>query len=147
MKGEKIQLRNMLVSDHGKLIGLWTAAGLEHYPEGRDSLASITRDLKRDGPLFIMAWYGEMLIGSVLCTDDGRKGWINRLAVHPSHRGQGVAKLLIDAAEKHFHSKGIEVFSILVYRSNAPSLQLFHSLGYEDHEETIYLSKRTRPGA
>ena len=147
MKEGGIQLRNMSVSDYDRLIGLWNEAGLEHRPEGRDSLASISKDLANANSLFLLAWDGIDLVGSVLCTDDGRKGWINRMAVAPSHRRQGVARILVHAAEEHFRAKGIEIFSILVYRSNLSSLELFHALGYEDHDGTIYLSKKSRPEA
>ncbi|MBU4189834.1 MAG: GNAT family N-acetyltransferase [Candidatus Thermoplasmatota archaeon] len=40
-----------------------------------------------------------MLIGVVVGSDDGRKGWINRLAVDLKHRKKGVARVLINAVE------------------------------------------------
>jgi ribosomal protein S18 acetylase RimI-like enzyme len=142
-----IDIRRMKLADYDDLVGLWQAAGLEHRPEGRDSRASIAKDLERPSSLYLLAWDGEEAVGSVLCTDDGRKGWINRLAVRPSHQRQGIATMLVQAAEEHFRELGINVFAIIVYRDNASSLALFHSLGYEDWEETIYLSKRMDPDA
>jgi ribosomal protein S18 acetylase RimI-like enzyme len=137
----------MRITDYDSLIHLWKRAGLQHRPEGRDSRANVSKDLANANNLYLLAWEGETLIGSVLCTDDGRKGWINRLAVDPTRRRQGLARLLVNAAEEHFHRRTIEVLAITVYRDNAASLELFHSLGYEDHEEVIYLSKRTSPEA
>jgi ribosomal protein S18 acetylase RimI-like enzyme len=142
-----VDIRRMAIADYDDLIGLWRSAGLEHHPAGRDSRTSIAKDLERPGNLYLLAWDRQEAVGSVLCTDDGRKGWINRLAVRPSHQRQGIATRLVQAAEEHFRAQGINVFSIIVYRDNASSLALFHSLGYEDWEETIYLSKRTDPDA
>ena len=142
-----MELDRMSIGDYEALIGLWKAAGLEHRPEGRDSRASIAKDLLNQSTFFILAREDGELIGSVICTDDGRKGWINRLAVLPSHQRRGIATRLVEAAEEHFRTSGVNVYSIIVYRDNASSLALFHSLGYEDHEETIYLSKKMDPKA
>jgi ribosomal protein S18 acetylase RimI-like enzyme len=142
-----VDARRMSLDDYDDLVALWKAAGLEHRPDGRDSRASVARDLARPGNLFLMAWDGDLAVGSVLCTEDGRKGWINRLAVRPSHQRRGIATMLVEAAEEHFNSLGIGVYAIIVHRGNASSLALFHALGYENHEEMIYLSKRTGPGA
>lgn len=142
-----VKLEAMRISDYEAVIDLWSSAGLEHVPEGRDSRLSMARDLQRPGNLYLLAWDGGELVGSVLCTDDGRKGWINRLAVRPSHQRQGIAKMLVAAAEEHFKTRGIGVFSIIVYRDNAASLALFHDAGYKDHDETVYLSKKMDPKA
>ena len=50
---------------------------------------------------FIGAFADGKLVGIVVATHDGRKGWINRLAVHPDYRRRGIAKKLIEEAEEY----------------------------------------------
>ena len=45
---------------------------------------------------------GPKLIAVALLTHDSRKGWINRLAVEPAYRRQGLASRLVAEAERWF---------------------------------------------
>lgn len=82
------------------------------------------------------------MVGSVIASYDGRKGWINRVAVSPEYRRQGIAQKLISASEEALKKRGAEVIGVLIFESNAPSLALFQNLGYETDESILYLSKR-----
>lgn len=132
-------------NDYDRLIALWEAAGLHYKPAGRDSREAFAAQL--DGgwqiALGIENDQGE-LVGSVLATHDGRKGWINRLAVHPDYRRQGIATRLIRAAEDALREQGIGIFAALIEPGNEASLALFEAAGYEDWPGIHYLSRRDR---
>ena len=81
----------------------------------------------------------------MVVTHDGRKGWINRLAVHPSHRRQGLGRALIRAAEASLREQGIEIFAALIEPGNDVSLAVFEAAGYQDWPGIHYVSKRDRP--
>ena len=61
-----------------------------------------------------------------------RKGWINRLAVDPDHRGRGHAGRLVAAAEEVLREQGMHVIAVLIESDNAASLALFQKAGYVD---------------
>ena len=82
------------------------------------------------------------LTGVVMVSHDGRKGWINRLAVDPAYRRRGLGARLITAAEKELYGQGIEVIAALIEAGNEPSLNLFQKEGYLLAREILYLSKR-----
>jgi ribosomal protein S18 acetylase RimI-like enzyme len=83
------------------------------------------------------------LVGAVIATHDGRKGWINRLAVDPDYRRRGYAGTLIEAAERVLREQGLRVIAALVESDNRASLALFRRLGYVDAGGDVhYLSKR-----
>jgi len=82
------------------------------------------------------------LIGVVMVSHDGRKGWINRLAVEPEYRRQGLGARLIAAAEEELHGQGVEVIAALIEGENESSLNLFQKEGYLLAREIFYLSKR-----
>jgi len=91
---------------------------------------------------FVGAFADSQLVGTVIASSDGRKGWINRLAVHPKHRRQGVAKALVAEAEKVLRKNGVEIFSALIMDHDRASKELFKELGYEELEDIKYFSKR-----
>jgi GNAT superfamily N-acetyltransferase len=137
--------RPLGLSDYDRLVGLWSAAGLPFKPAGRDSREAFARQLAGGThfPIGIETEDGQ-LIGAALATHDGRKGWINRLAVHPDWRRRGIAKRLITAAEDCLHEQGIDVIAALIEPENSPSLELFLSAGYTEYHGLHYVSKRSR---
>lgn len=132
-------------SDYDRLIALWDAAGLHYKPDGRDSREAFAAQLDGGHQLALgMENDRGDLVGSVLATHDGRKGWINRLAVHPDYRRQGIATALIGAAEDALREQGIGIFAALIEPGNEASLALFEAAGYEDWPGIHYLSRRDR---
>jgi GNAT superfamily N-acetyltransferase len=117
------------MSDYERVIALWGAAGLSHKPNGRDTREAFAQQLASglQTVIGVETEAGE-LVGVVLTTHDGRKGWINRLAVHPDYRRQG-----------------IEIFAAMVEPGNNESVALFAAAGYADWPGLHYFSKRDRP--
>lgn len=128
--------------DLEEMTRVWVGAGLPYRPKGRDSLESLKAQLNRDPDLFIGAFAGTRMIGAIIGTDDGRKGWLNRLAVLPDYRRKGVAKALIEACEGALRKRGRGVFSIHIEGRNAASENLFIGQGYEDASYIRYYVKR-----
>ncbi len=82
------------------------------------------------------------LLDSVIGTHDGRKGWINRVAVDPEYQKKGIAKELISKVEKKLDDLGIDIVACLIEDWNDRSMKVFEKLGYIKHKEVIYFSKR-----
>ena len=137
-------IRKLQPSDYDALIGLWKRAGLPYKPHGRDTQAAFEYQLSRPMTIYLGAFENDDLIGAVLGTHDGRKGWINRLAVHPDHRGRGIGRALVEAVEARLHERGIEIVAALIEDWNETSLEVFRALGYVRHPDIHYLSKRAR---
>ena len=97
------------------------------------------------GDLFLGAFDSGELIGVIVGTDDGRKGWINRLAVLPEYRRKGVALKLIRAIEGALRKRGRRIISVLIEAPNNASVSLFLKAGYAAWEGMAYLSKRDDP--
>jgi ribosomal protein S18 acetylase RimI-like enzyme len=127
---------------------LWTAGGLPLKPRGRDSRESIARQLARPNVRFLVAEEGEggRVVGTVLATHDGRKGWINRVAVDTSLRRRGLGARLVRAAEEWLTSEGMDILACLIEEDNVVSMRVFAALGYKKHPEIIYFAKRKNPG-
>lgn len=131
-------------SDYDALIGLWTAADLPFKPNGRDSREAFAKQNEGGTQFPIGVWTDEgQLVGAVLATHDGRRGWINRLAVHPDFRRQGVGTMLIDAAEAALRAGGFDIIGALIAPDNEASLRMFEEAGYHEHHGLHYVSKRS----
>lgn len=136
------------VADYGEILELWQRAGLPVRAEGRDAPAAFARQMATGVQRVIGIRAEGRLVAVAVLTHDGRKGWINRLAVDPAYRRQGLARRLIAEAERWFtQDLGLEVWAALIERHNTASLALFESLGYSYLRDILYVSKRTRAGA
>jgi len=113
-------------------------------PAGRDSLGVFGKELRETRSFLVGAFDGMALVGVVLGTDDGRKGWVNRLAVRPEYQGAGIARKLIRHCELIFQGRGIGIVGGLIDGENQPSLDLFRSQGYEECRNLVYFRKFLR---
>ncbi len=143
-----INIRKFRVEDYDRVMELWAAGDLPLKPQGRDSRESIGRQIERQNVRFLVAEEGEggRVIGTVLATHDGRKGWINRLAVDATLRRTGIGARLVGAAEDWLGSRGMDILACLIEDDNAVSMAVFEKLGYQKHPEIIYFAKRKYPG-
>ena len=104
-------IRALGPEDHAALVALWQAAGLPYKPEGRDGREAFLSQLALPQVRYFGAYDGAHLIGSALATHDGRKGWINRVAVHRDRRRCGLGSALIQACEQWLDRCGIGIFA------------------------------------
>ena len=139
----EITFRKLTINDYDKMIDLWKKVGLPYKPKGRDSREAIKKQIEDDSELFLGAFHGEKLVGTVIGSYDFRmKGWINRLAVDPEYRGKGIAKRLVTQMEQILKNKGAVVIAALIELPNPTSLSLFKKLGYMIHDNIVYVTKR-----
>lgn len=134
-------IREFKIKDYDDVLFLWDNAKLPYRPKGRDSRTRIEGELKRGNAIFLVAEADGRLIGTVLGTHDGRKGWINRLAVDETFRKQNIARRLVAEAENRLLKLGIDVIACLIEEENTDSMQVFERLGY-DRGPVTYFSKR-----
>lgn len=140
-----IVVRELCIADYDKLIAFWNEVKLPYKPKGRDRRENIERELKGESAIFLVAEKDGVLVGSIFGTHDGRKGWINRLAVAPAYRRQGLAAQLVQEIENRLFEMGIGIIACLIEDWNKVSLQVFAKLGYTRHRDIIYFTKRKFP--
>ncbi len=141
-----IVYRKLKAGDVPAMIRLWKSSGLPIREKGRESPARLKAEVKKFPSNFIGAVDGKRLVAVVIVTSDGRKGWINRLAVHPSYRHERIALELIGKAEKELKARGIGMVSALIEKGNEASSALFDKAGYELREDVLYVRKELFKG-
>ncbi len=136
-----IRIRRLRLSDYEAMIRVFEVCELHPRIHGRDSRREIAKQLRFDRTLYLGAFDGPRLVGTVLGTHDTRKGWINRLAVLPEYRHRGIAAKLVRACERALREDGMELFAALIEGDNLASQRLFAKLGYESSDIRYYRRK------
>jgi ribosomal protein S18 acetylase RimI-like enzyme len=142
MPKQDVHIRNLTPDDYDRLAEIWTQAGLSFRPDGRDGREYVQSEMERDSAIFLGAEVDGELVAVVLGTHDGRKGWINRLAVLPEYQKRGIAKALTVEVERRLNDAGILIVTCLIEGDNQASREFFQSLGYIGHPDITYYSKR-----
>lgn len=140
----ELVIRPFRIDDYDAVVALWKDAGLPFRPRGRDARERIALEIERPNALFLVAESAGRLCGSIFGTHDGRKGWINRLAVSPEERRRGVAARLVAEVERRLEGVGIEISACLIETWNQDSMAVFEQLGFQRHPEIVYFTKRKR---
>src|SRR5215472_13099604 len=112
------QIQPLTPADYDGLVATWKLAGLRYRPNGRDSKLAIVVQMSRDPELFLGAFEKGKLVGSAIASFDGRRGWINRLAVIPDARRRGIGKQLIERAEKLLRQRGALIIAAHIESEN-----------------------------
>lgn len=134
-----MMLRPIVLSDLPALIALWRIAGLTLSPSDTD--VGIRRHLGVSGNLAMVVCTGDdTIIASVLASDDGRRGWLNHLAVHPAYQGRGLGRFLVDETITRLRAQGCEKLNLLVRSDNAQVCAFYEALGF-GYDGVTYMTK------
>jgi len=138
-----MEMRTLTIDDYEDMVKLWIESVLPFKPKGRDSKRAIVGQMETNPSLFLGAFKNNTLVGVVIGSYDYRgKGWINRLAVNPKYRREGIGQRLITTMEKILKEKGAVVTCALIEEKNQESIAIFEKLGYASEKSILYFSKR-----
>ena len=135
-----ISIREMTFRDYERVLALWrrtTGLGLSEA----DSYEGIVKFLERNPGLSFICEAGELLIGTILCGHDGRRGYIYHLAVDETCRQQGIGRQLTQKSMDALHRSGIAKCHLFVYRDNAGAEQFYDRLGWQKRTTLDIFSK------
>ncbi len=110
-------------------------------PPWNAALSSIPAKLAVQPDALLVALDGHQVIGSIMASYDGHRGWLYALAVLKSHRNRGIGYALVHEAEKRLLSMGCRKVNLQVRTSNSGVVAFYERLGYAT-EERVSMGKR-----
>ncbi len=135
-----ISIREFNLHDYPTVFQLWKDTNLEILPG--DELEGVKLKLTRDPDLFLVAEENNQIIGSVMGSWDGRRGWIWHLAVRAGHQRQGIGAVLVKKVEEKLIVKGAKRVLAFVLTENQRSLSFFTNAGYSDSQEDMKVMRK-----
>ena len=134
-----VSIRGYRPSDEEAVVSLWQACQLTR--PWNDARRDIERKLASDAGPFLVAEADDNVVGTAMVGYDGHRGWINYLAVHPTHRGQGIGRALMEHAERILSAQGCPKLNLQVRQGNTAAVAFYERLGYLQ-DEVVSLGKR-----
>ena len=126
--------------DREQVLALWQECDLIN-PKN-DPQKDLDRKKGFGEELFLVIEEREKIIGTVMGGYDGHRGIINYLGVHPSFRGQGLGKMLLQAVEQKLKDLGCPQVNLLVWSNNSEVLKFYKETQYSEANDIVLLRKR-----
>ncbi|MBT3696393.1 MAG: GNAT family acetyltransferase [Gammaproteobacteria bacterium] len=136
-----MQIRPYQASDLAQVLALWRACNLTIA--ANDPRKDIERKLAVSPEQFLLGEFEGKVVASVMTGYEGHRGWINYLAVAPSHRRKSYGRLMMAAAEQLLDELGCPKINLQVRSANASVVAFYASLGYVI-DDVVSMGKRLR---
>ncbi len=138
------EVREMHILDYSSVARLWQETD-EMLLREADSQENIQRYLDRNPGLSFVAVKPNChtLIAAVLAGTDGRRGYVQHLAVDPRFRRQGIGESLLEKVTEALSKQGIDKTHLFVANDNAAAQQFYQRLGWQPRPEVSMYSLNT----
>ncbi|PFG17512.1 acetyltransferase (GNAT) family protein [Propionicimonas paludicola] len=115
-------------ADATAAVALWEEADLNR--PWNDAGSDFRRALESPSSTVLGIRDGGRLVGTAMVGWDGHRGWVYYLAVAGSHRGRGLGRELMAAAEHWLKEVGAPKIQFMVRTENDAVLSFYDHLGY-----------------
>lgn len=136
---QSIQIREFTKHDESELVSLWSACDLTR--PWNDPALDIQRKLSGQPNWLLVGTLNDEIVASVMVGYDGHRGWINYLAVHPSHRQSGIGRLLMSEAEARLRGVECPKINLQVRRDNLEATAFYEAIGFTQ-DDVVSFGKR-----
>ena len=125
-------------ADAAAVVELWQACGLTR--PWNDPHADFSRALVSDAAAILIMRSAQKVVASIMVGDDGHRGWVYYLAVSPDHRGGGLGRSAMAAAESWLRGRGCPKIQLMVREDNDAALSFYEAIGLE-RQSVVTLGK------
>ena len=137
--GSLMNIRPYEATDEAAVIRLWDRCGL--LRPWNDPRKDIRRKLAVQPDLFLVGTIDDDVVATAMAGYEGHRGWINYLAVCPSHQRQGLGGEIMVAAESRLRELGCPKINLQVRSSNSQVIEFYKSIGFQI-DDVVSLGKR-----
>ncbi|MBI9083435.1 MAG: GNAT family N-acetyltransferase [Desulfobacterales bacterium] len=137
-----IVVRPFAIEDHTRVLALWAQCpgiGLNDA----DSRENIAAYLHRNPGMSFVAEADDTLVAAVLCGHDGRRGYLNHLAVLPPFRRRGLGRALVQHCLEALRGAGVGKCHLFVFPENETALRFWQKIGWIQRTDLCIVSRLT----
>jgi len=142
MSSNDIAVSAMTAHDLDDVLALWSQTNGVGLNES-DTPDQLRAYLDRNPGLSRVARDGTRLVAAVLCGHDGRRGYLNHLAVLPEYRGRGMGRQIVETCLGALTGLGILKCNIFLYADNEPGEQFWSRCGWTARSDLKVLQRKT----
>ncbi len=129
LSDKECDIRTMTMDDYAAVRDLWTRSeGI--VLRDWDSLQSMDGYLRRNPGSSFVALSDSEIVGAVICGHDGRRGYLQHLAVNQNYRHRGIGQRLVEHAVAQLRIQGIRKCHIFILRDNFKALSFWRKIGW-----------------
>ena len=133
-----MEINVMTIDDYEDVFELWSETegmGLRSLDDSKDGIDSF---IKRNPRTNFICRDKDEIVGSILCGNDGRRGYIYHTAVKVSYRRKGIARELVDLVIESLKKEDIKKVALVVYSNNKDGNKFWESLGFKLRSDLSY---------
>ncbi len=125
--------------DYDPVIKLWINCGL--IQTARQATKEALYEFCKKGTFLLYEEQSREIVGTVMGTWDGWRGWIYKLAVAEEHRRKGIGTKLLTEVTRRLHVAGATIIRCYIENNNTASLALFRKNGYQRMEDFVIVTQ------
>ena len=133
-------IEEMFLSHFDQAMQLWRTSDGVHL-KSVDSRETIGRFLERNSGLSYVAVEDGRIIGAVLCSHDGRIGYLTHLAVDPEYRRQGIGRSLVGRCLYALMGVGVSQCALMIFEEDQNALNFFKKIALAERVEILMMKK------
>jgi putative acetyltransferase len=123
-------MRSMTIDDYDSAVALWrNTEGI--WLSDTDEREPMRRFLDRNPGLSSIACAGNELIGTILCSHDGRRGYLHHLAVNEAYRRLGLGSALVQRSLSLLARERIMKCNIFIIEENEMGIAFWARNGFK----------------
>lgn len=135
-----MNLRVMTIDDYEKIYALWEKTPGVGLSEA-DEKNRIAHFLERNPGLCFVCEDNSEIIGTILCGNDGRRGYIHHLVVREGYRDRGLGKALVQMCLDGLKQIDILKCHLFVFVNNEIGKGFWAGTGWKQREDLLIYSK------
>lgn len=134
-----MRIRPYEEGDEDAVVALWERCALTR--PWNDPRKDIRRKLAVRPDLFLVGELEGKLVATTMAGYEGHRGWINYLAVAPEHQRKGLARRMMEEAERLLRVAGCPKINLQIRAANAGATAFYRAIGYTV-DDVISMGKR-----
>lgn len=123
-------IRSMTLEDYDEVLLLWQNTEWISLSD-TDAREPMKLFLNRNPGLSLVVRDGDELIGTILCSHDGRRGYLHHLAIDKQHRRQGIGTDLVQRCLAALAKESIIKCNIYFIEENEAGMAFWTHNGFE----------------